>query len=340
MAFKSKYISGRQPGYGAIKQLGKDMRIKNVLQGKLPHINKKEREEIVKVATQVFAKNGKDPYKIEKRKFEAEVLRPLAVGRYDRLSRQEIAEIGNEFGLTGYTNRIGSKYFDAKMKEQREKFKKSIEPKIEQKTLSRKEAFNTKDFHNKLAERTAQIIEKRNRLCALGMTENNNTLPTADGSDIKKATSEKKPATARYQTETFTGRDTAELKSGGLKRKGKSLSKTPISNIQVKGFNKPRPGMSFTAYNARPYKEPPLRPEVHIEDLPEFKGLAFGERSNLNASNENLEPDKISKEDDWNKYEAYQTGEPESTNDELNEKDSGLGGAANDSFGQNDRKNN
>lgn len=337
-----RFITGRQPGYGAIKQLGKDMRFKNVMQGKLPHINKKEREEIIKVATKVFAKNGKDPYKIDRGRFEAEVLRPLAIGRYDRLDPKEIAEFGKEFDLIGRTSRVGRKYFDIVKKEQREKFKKEVlASKETQKILGRRGKFKTAEEITAFHKRLDESIEVRKKMLLppelRAKEENGKT-------KMNRADTETIPENIGQKMASDKDKNKTGLKSGGKDRIKKD---NPASNIPAKkesnAIRQPRPLMT---YRKTPSVVPaPIRNEIPDDALPKFNSVTSDKKLNFNAPDFDTPGESSYSQNIAEKLalarEAYGV-DPTEIADTVNEKsidnDSELDGQENDSFGLNDQK--
>jgi len=154
------------------------------------------------------------------------------------------------------------------------------EPNKSQNTPNFKKTFNkdeVRKFHEDLEKR---IAERRNFVKL---------------SEPKAKEETDKIKTARF--ETFS-KDISKSKPVISKRGSESADKSPVSNMQVKGF-KPR-GVSYRI----PYKEPPLNSKISDYALSEFKGSDLGEKLNSKISDKKFKSNNLSEENDW-RYKAY-----------------------------------
>lgn len=99
-----KYITGKF-GRSASEWFAKDFRYKS-RHGKLPNINRKEREQVIEMVEKVF----KDKIKFKQRDLEKEVLNRLRLSNKDLLNSKEVGEVDKAIGISDHTKIIGTKY--------------------------------------------------------------------------------------------------------------------------------------------------------------------------------------------------------------------------------------
>lgn len=115
------YIRGKF-GRSASEQFAKDLRRQSRF-GKLPSINKKEREQVIEMVEKVF--KGKTKFK--QSDLEKEVLNRLRISHKDLLDSKEIGEVDRVMGLTDHSKKIGTKYLSVLRQEKKEEYQKHLE---------------------------------------------------------------------------------------------------------------------------------------------------------------------------------------------------------------------